>query len=288
MIEITLIALKLVALIVGGVFAAIGLLTDYRDESGKVTRWGRIALFVIVLSTIIGAGTQGVESYRDRRAGLANDAAKRESEKQTRKVMVEIRRAVYPIRNVMLEYVEIEYPADIPPLSTALKGLNLRPSWMPREGPLPRFHFDKGNANYPKAGILLTLLEPSISVTIWRKDSHIFSGDFNFTLRSANVGASVDEHTLAVVLNTERIPDDLVALSQQMASVEDMRDGKIQLRIQAVQDGSSTQAYDEMFRKTRIRKFRFSIANHSIEVVLEPRGYGVVEGVFEGKVSVEE
>ncbi len=71
--KIALVALKFAALIIGGIFSAIGLLTDYRDKKGAVTRWGKIALFGIVLSTIVAAGTQAIESYRDRATAQAND-----------------------------------------------------------------------------------------------------------------------------------------------------------------------------------------------------------------------
>ena len=117
-----MVALKFAALIIGGIFSAIGLLTDYRDKKGAVTRWGKIALFGIVLSTIVAAGTQAIESYRDRATALANDAANRQSELATQNLLAEIKRAIYPLQSLALNEVHITYPADLPPLST-LQGI---------------------------------------------------------------------------------------------------------------------------------------------------------------------
>jgi hypothetical protein len=122
MADIALLLLKFTALVVGGIFAVIGLLTKYHDRNGKVTRWGKIALFGIVLSTTIGAGAQAIESYSQYQKRLANDAANRKAEEQTQKLLGQIKRAVYPIRNVTLKNFQILYPIDQPPISNFSKN----------------------------------------------------------------------------------------------------------------------------------------------------------------------
>ena len=56
--------LKIASLIGAGIFGALGLLTKYKDEAGKITRWGRIALGGIVISSTISLGLYILETYR--------------------------------------------------------------------------------------------------------------------------------------------------------------------------------------------------------------------------------
>ena len=56
--------LKIASLIGAGIFGALGLLTKYKDDAGKITRWGRIALGGIVISSTISLGLYILETYR--------------------------------------------------------------------------------------------------------------------------------------------------------------------------------------------------------------------------------
>lgn len=54
---------KAFSIILTGAFGILGLLQDFKDkQTGKVTRWGYISLFGIVLSTILGFAAQMKES----------------------------------------------------------------------------------------------------------------------------------------------------------------------------------------------------------------------------------
>ncbi len=71
--------LKLLAVLASGIFAFFALLGDNRDAGGKLTQWGRLAVMGVIISTIIAAIVQSIESYKARVA-----------EEQTRTMIREI------------------------------------------------------------------------------------------------------------------------------------------------------------------------------------------------------
>lgn len=294
MIEITLIALKFAALIVGGVFAAIGLLTNYRNEDKTVSKWGKIALFGIVLSTIIGAGTQAVESYRNRAAALANDAANRKSEEQSRKseeqtrnVLAQLKRALYPLRGIALHSLRISYPTDNVIISTPLDRLDLA---SPNPG---KYTYSDspdiipGGPHYPSEGVLLHLIEPHVQVSLWRKSaSPLQEPDLQFDLHLHKTRASLIWNTLYVSVGHVPVPDDSLNLSQEMASLEDVRGGKILLRILVWADNpDNTGRLHEIYPKVKIEDFALSIANHEIRAEVHPLPPRALGFEFEGLTS---
>lgn len=284
MIEIALIVLKFAALITGGIFAAIGLLTNYRHEDGTVSKWGKIALFGIVLSTIIGAGTQAVETYRDRDAALKNDAANRKSEEQTRKLLGEIKRAVYPLRDIAMEKFVIVCPITTPEIEEALKHLNFGMFSGPN-GSLPTsYSFAPQSASYPTRGILLDLFEPVAEVRFWREDVSLSDADpdLRFLYQFKDTEPSFYGGVLRIAVKYVRIPQEHLELSHRMASLDDLRGGRIQLIIRGRPEVISTgKTLRDVLMNTRIETFTLSIANHAVEVRLQPDG----QGKFEGKVS---
>jgi len=286
--DVCLVFLKFAALVVGGIFAALGLLTDYRDkETGAVTRWGKIALFGIILSTAIGAGTQAVQSYRDREAKLANDAANRKSEEQTRTVLSQIRRAVYPLRSVLLT-IRIVYPAAHDPLiSTSLSKQGLSPTLTADGDYSVPVEFSRRSTNYPKKGLLLELFEPFISVKFWKKgaDKSKDEPDLSFSLQLHEDRVLLHYEDLVINAGPIPVPDDQLLLSQNMASLEDFNDGDVQLELPLY--GLETtptleKALSEVFQKTEIQVFTLTISSHPIEFALKPTGHS---GVFEGTIS---
>lgn len=288
MIEIALIALKFAALIVGGVFAAIGLLTDYRDKTGRVTKWGKTALFGIILSTIIGAGSQAVESYRDRMAVLANDAANRKSEEQTQVVLGQIKRAIYPLRDIILVKAIIEYPTNTPSMLAALKSVDFGSVRMLQDDGLPFvYHFDRGALSYPKTGILLYLFEPTIYVRFWKKGKDWRDReDLSFSLPLEDNRPSLYGEKLEVDVHWHKVPNDHLVLSHGMVSLEDMRDGRMHLAIGSIKQVGpvAREDLDEVFRQTRIDILLLSVANHLLDVRLKADG----DGGFHGEISILE
>ncbi len=61
MLDTLLLALKLISSLLAGIFGAIGTMHDYKDSSGSITKWGRIALFGIVISSAVTITTQVIE-----------------------------------------------------------------------------------------------------------------------------------------------------------------------------------------------------------------------------------
>jgi hypothetical protein len=277
-VEITLIVLKFAALITGGIFAAIGLLTDYRDKNGVVTKWGRIALFGIVLSTIIGAGTQAIESYRDRDAGLKNDAANRKSEEQTQHLLAQVRRAIYPLRDIALHFV-IAYPTDAPSFSNALKS---------RLG-LPAASVsavERGGPHYPKTGTLLQLFEPEVLIHVRKtgQDPATKRADLVIVLRVKEPIVTYFDGKLYVRIEYQSPPDNLVRLSPTIASIEDIDNCEIRMSfsVRELDDSNLTRAdLDELLQRTRINGFRLYASNHQLFAELQPSGRS---GEFVGKI----
>jgi hypothetical protein len=69
--------LKITSLIATAVFGALGLLTQYKDDQGKITRWGRTAIAGILLSSGFSLGLYILETSK---AKAAAEKAKSEAE----------------------------------------------------------------------------------------------------------------------------------------------------------------------------------------------------------------
>jgi hypothetical protein len=74
--------LKVISLLASGLFGALGLLTKYRDDTGKITKWGKVALSGIVLSSSISLILYTLETSR---AKAAAERARRDAEAMTQK-----------------------------------------------------------------------------------------------------------------------------------------------------------------------------------------------------------
>ena len=74
--------LKIISMIATGVFGALGLLTKYRNDHGKITRWGKVALGGILISSGISLGLYILETSRAKAAAIkAQDEAKATAQK---------------------------------------------------------------------------------------------------------------------------------------------------------------------------------------------------------------
>jgi hypothetical protein len=76
-----------------GLFGLLGLLTNYKDEGGRITRWGKIALLGTIASTGVAGLSQGLEFLKNAQdqATAAEEALKISRSNAT------IRRAVDPL-----------------------------------------------------------------------------------------------------------------------------------------------------------------------------------------------
>jgi hypothetical protein len=122
-IDILLITLKLLGTVFSGVFGILGLATDYRNRRTKaVTKWGRLSLLGIVVSTIVAFASQAIETVRDRIT--ANEAKAKLSQQLSLadKTLAEVERSILPLRNLTINY-SVEVPIDNPEFAAYGKKL---------------------------------------------------------------------------------------------------------------------------------------------------------------------
>ena len=109
-------------------FGVLAVLTKYRDDADRVTRWGRIAVIGVFASGILSAGAQPVElalSNRDRR-----DAQRRtldELETNTH-LLTQINRGLNPLSNVRASFslrVSLDDPDLRPFVERFVSSVNL-------------------------------------------------------------------------------------------------------------------------------------------------------------------
>jgi hypothetical protein len=69
-------------MIATGIFGALGLLTKYKNDEGKITKWGRVALAGILISSAISLGLYVLETSRAKAAAIkAEGVAKATAQK---------------------------------------------------------------------------------------------------------------------------------------------------------------------------------------------------------------
>jgi hypothetical protein len=108
---------KIIGTALSGAFGLLGLLTDYRDQVTKrITRWGKIAFFGIVISTVVALVSQSLESAKQTRDAKAAAAV---SEKQIEKsdaILHAVDRTIDPLTDI---YVTswLTVPLDDPVMS---------------------------------------------------------------------------------------------------------------------------------------------------------------------------
>src|SRR4051812_25439800 len=86
--------LKAVSMVATGVFGVIGILTNYKDKDGKVTKWGRVAITGILLSASISLVLYALESAK------ATEGAK-EAAKQYQETKGKLEASLYTSRRLL-------------------------------------------------------------------------------------------------------------------------------------------------------------------------------------------
>jgi len=66
--------LKIASMIATGLFGALALLTKYKNEDGRITKWGKIALSGIIISVAISLGLYTLETARAKAAAIKAEA----------------------------------------------------------------------------------------------------------------------------------------------------------------------------------------------------------------------
>ncbi len=83
-------AWKASSIVLTGAFGVLGLLKDFKDKKGKITKWGRISLAGILLSTGLGVIAQLMESSKAERT-------ERDTAAQTLGIVRDIQRGLSPL-----------------------------------------------------------------------------------------------------------------------------------------------------------------------------------------------
>lgn len=83
-------AWKVLSITLTGAFGILGLVKDFKDKKGKITKWGRVSLAGILLSTGLGVVFQTRESSKAAEA-------ERETGRQTLRIVRDIQRGLAPL-----------------------------------------------------------------------------------------------------------------------------------------------------------------------------------------------
>ena len=107
--------IKFSSLILTGVFGAYGLLVKFKDENGEITKAGRNALVLILMSTVTSGLSAAFELYRDsvreRTALEAQSKETLETAKRTELLLSGINRSLQPISTLIVSHW-INVPMD--------------------------------------------------------------------------------------------------------------------------------------------------------------------------------
>jgi hypothetical protein len=108
---------KAVSIVLTGAFGILGLLTDFKDQNTKkITKWGRISLAGIVITTLLGAAAQLKESHDDGKEAL-------ELAENSKAQLEEIERVLTPIDQIMVR-ISVSGPCEEPSFAHICKTLS--------------------------------------------------------------------------------------------------------------------------------------------------------------------
>jgi hypothetical protein len=115
--EFLRVVLGLISIVGGTASGVAALLVEYKNKkTGKITRWGRFALFGIAISFLIGTSNLWVDyAIKSRETRNAAETSRSNSEK-TLQIVTDINRALNPFRDVRVTF-SLSYPFDDPNLT---------------------------------------------------------------------------------------------------------------------------------------------------------------------------
>src|SRR5258708_371724 len=103
---------KYLSILLGGAFGILALLVDYKDESGKLTRWGRIAIIGVIVSAGTSVGTQALESFLAETNARASAQAAAENLRRSELALIQMERLLQPLDTPQVTVVW-EFPSKI-------------------------------------------------------------------------------------------------------------------------------------------------------------------------------
>src|SRR5215831_13974821 len=100
-----LLVLEFVGIVLSGVFGVVGVVGEFRNKrTGTITRHGKMALALIVLSSSIAATAQVVRTLREQQASELQS-------QKTDETLADVKKALHPLGNVFAT-VWIGLPLD--------------------------------------------------------------------------------------------------------------------------------------------------------------------------------
>ena len=96
--------LKMVSIVLTGILGVVALLVDFRDEKGKVTRWGRWSLIGVIVGTLVSAAMTGFEMVREEAQSQQTAQESLELSQKTSKIMQDINRSLNPLKDVQFSF----------------------------------------------------------------------------------------------------------------------------------------------------------------------------------------
>ncbi len=97
MLDTAILVFKYAGILLAGCFGLLGVLTEYRDKKGNVTKWGRIAVIGAIVSTTLAVISQDLDFRRQAQEDRAS-AQRAERQAQSNAGLLEqIARAVDPL-----------------------------------------------------------------------------------------------------------------------------------------------------------------------------------------------
>jgi hypothetical protein len=120
---VLLIATKFLGTMFAGVFGILGLVTDYRDKTTNViTKWGRLALVGIVVSTMVAIASQAIETVLSRKEAREANAQLARQLELSNSTLAEVERSIFPLKDLAISY-EVEIPIQNPLLAAYKRRL---------------------------------------------------------------------------------------------------------------------------------------------------------------------
>lgn len=108
-----LVFLKFFSVAMSAFFGVLALLTEYKDKSGKITSWGRVALVGVLISAFITASSQAIEMSLSQAASQRNQERALAQLQANSDILFDIRRSLNPLDDVRASYwlvVELDHP----------------------------------------------------------------------------------------------------------------------------------------------------------------------------------
>jgi hypothetical protein len=116
--------LKVGGLLLAGGFSILGLTTEFKEKTtGKITPWGKVAIYGALFSTLISVSSQAVESWQAQKDAASSSAATKKQLESITELLHGMDRVLNPIYNLVIRY-RVTVPLGDEALSNYRNRLN--------------------------------------------------------------------------------------------------------------------------------------------------------------------